>query len=124
MTLPTFAVDEYFSFPMVGSIYSCFYLSMLPNATECRAEIPPSKPHPRKCQMTALMGAHCANACLFLVEDPLPKPAQTHLRITSVSGKLIQFFTLPSATAITLGPWLPSSSASSSCTRQCYHPTV
>jgi hypothetical protein len=34
----------------------------------------------------------------FLMEDPLPEPAQTYLRMTSFSGKLIQFVTLPSAT--------------------------
>ena len=78
---------------MVGSIYACFYLSMLPDAIECRAEIPPSTS--RKSQMTVLVARTHA---FFLMEDPLPEPAQTLSRITSFSGKLIQFVTLPSVT--------------------------
>jgi hypothetical protein len=49
---------------MVGSIYACFYLLMLPDATECRAECRQVS-HPRKSQMTVLMRPHCANACFF-----------------------------------------------------------
>jgi hypothetical protein len=47
---------------MVGSIYACFYLSMLPDATECRAEIPPGKPSKKVSNDGPY---HCANACFF-----------------------------------------------------------
>ena len=49
---------------MVSSIYGCFYLSMLPDATECRAEIPPRQAT-SKSQMMVLMRPRRANACFF-----------------------------------------------------------
>ena len=50
---------------MVGSIYGCFYLSMLPNATECRAKIPSSKSHSRESQMNGLYVTMVRERVLF-----------------------------------------------------------
>jgi len=61
---------------MVGSIYGCFYLSMLPNATECRAKIPVEQATSKKVSNDGSYVTMVRERVpFFLVEDPLPEPA-------------------------------------------------